>query len=262
MYAVKTVGLVKINLRITIHAAELPLSHSFWNALINFAKQEKATSLILEVLGQKETDIPHIENGTHRQKAKVYVLDLRKPNSISSNHRRNIKKAKKNGVYRIEQPLSEAIESHLLVSQESGARRQTRGEHVAHLPERQRLIELFSGTRPAKIAQAAMNGKVVSSMLIVFLDNYAFFNSAGSSPDGMSIGASHYLMSEVIDELRAQGIKAFNLGLGTTSRSGLAQYKAGFGADEYFFETISVDTSSFPRKVAIKASEALQLFRN
>ena len=78
----------------------------------------------------------------------------------------------------------------------------------------------------------------------------------------MSVGASHYLMSEVIDELRGQGIKAFNLGLGTTSRSGLAQYKAGFGADEYFFETLSVDTSSFTRKVAIKISDALQLFRS
>ena len=173
-YAVKTVGLVKIDIHVTIHEIEPPLSPLCWSGLIDFAKREGATSLVLELLGQRDTHIPHLANESHRENAKIYVLDLRKPNSISSNHRRNIKKAKKNNVCLIDQPVSEAIDTHLLVSQDSGERRQTRGEHVAHLPERLRLIELLNGTRPAKIAQAAMNGKVVSSMLIVYLDNYAF----------------------------------------------------------------------------------------
>jgi len=70
-----------------------------------------------------------------------------------------------------------------------------------------------------------------SSLLLLRSAHTAYFQSAGTSPQGMHIGASHFLVYEVCRELFRQGVRTFNLG-GATEGSSLAGFKAGFGAAE------------------------------
>jgi lipid II:glycine glycyltransferase (peptidoglycan interpeptide bridge formation enzyme) len=258
MYAVKTVGRLNTNIRVSMSCYPDNNDSSLWSALLDFAKKERATSIDIEVISSAAPEIPRLDNEISRQVASAYVLDFSKPNSISSNHRRNIQKAEKNNVRLIKQQLSDAVKSHLVVCEASGERRATRGENVAYLPEEENVRRLLEDPRSAAVYQAAIDKKVVSSMIVVFVGEYAFFDTAGSSPEGMGFGASHYLMSKVIDELRAADLKAFNLGLGTESRAGLGRYKAGFGANRYFVETVSVDTSSIGRRAILNLAARIR----
>jgi GNAT superfamily N-acetyltransferase len=56
-----------------------------------------------------------------------------------------------------------------------------------------------------------------------------YYQSAGTSPEGMAIGASQFLIHAVAQALRAEGASTFNLG-GADDGSSLARFKAGFGA--------------------------------
>jgi hypothetical protein len=57
----------------------------------------------------------------------------------------------------------------------------------------------------------------------------AFMETAGTSPEGMKCGASHFLIYSVAQTLREESIWTFNLGTGEP-KSGLSLFKTRFGA--------------------------------
>ena len=87
------------------------------------------------------------------------------------------------------------------------------------------LLECGSG----ELFQATLADEVLSSILIVRASAGAYYQSAGTSPEGMESGTSHFLINSVEERLREAGLRTFNLG-GAPQGSTLARFKAGFGA--------------------------------
>jgi len=71
---------------------------------------------------------------------------------------------------------------------------------------------------------------VVSSLMVLLCRDGAYYQSAGTSPEGMDIGASTFLVSEAIRELAQEEKTVFNLGGAGPESEGLRRFKAGFGA--------------------------------
>jgi lipid II:glycine glycyltransferase (peptidoglycan interpeptide bridge formation enzyme) len=86
--------------------------------------------------------------------------------------------------------------------------------------------------------QAVRDGIVMSSILLLRSKHTAYYQSAGTSPEGMSVGASHFLIYNVGKKLRDDGVRIFNLG-GAPEGSSLARFKSGFGASEVSLEACS-----------------------
>lgn len=108
------------------------------------------------------------------------------------------------------------------------------------------------------IYQARLAGEVVSSILVLRSAAGAYYHSAGTSPDGMRLGASVFLISELADALRADGCTVFNLGGTDPDQEGLRRFKAGFGAITVPLES---SQSFFGNKLRQKLVTAYQRLR-
>jgi lipid II:glycine glycyltransferase (peptidoglycan interpeptide bridge formation enzyme) len=78
--------------------------------------------------------------------------------------------------------------------------------------------------------QVAVEGSVLSSALVLISDRGAYYQSAGTSQEGMEHGASPYLVYETARSLQERGLQIFNLGGVAGTNPGLHDFKAGFGA--------------------------------
>jgi hypothetical protein len=81
----------------------------------------------------------------------------------------------------------------------------------------------------AEVFQAVLKGRVVSSTVVVKAAKGAYMYSAGTDPEGMRLGASHFLVFQTAQVLRADGIEQYNLGGTRDLESGLSFYKQRFG---------------------------------
>lgn len=72
----------------------------------------------------------------------------------------------------------------------------------------------------------------MSSGLVLRSRKGAYYQSAGNSPDGMKLGSSAFLISQIADTLQQEGICSFNVGGTGADNPGLRRFKAGFGARE------------------------------
>ena len=76
----------------------------------------------------------------------------------------------------------------------------------------------------------------------------AYQYSAGTDPEGMRLGASHFLVFHATQAVRAEGIEQYNLGGTRDLESGLAFYKARFGARVVPLESAEVYLGGWLRK--------------
>jgi lipid II:glycine glycyltransferase (peptidoglycan interpeptide bridge formation enzyme) len=81
-----------------------------------------------------------------------------------------------------------------------------------------------------RLFEVGLDDEVFSSVLILLSDEVGYYHSAGSSDRGRRLAASHYLVDQVADRLRSDGRRCFNLGGASSTESGLARFKLGFGA--------------------------------
>ena len=108
-------------------------------------------------------------------------------------------------------------------------RRLNRGEHVtvdAQMHTPLALVQQGAG----EFFRAMRSGQALSSILVLRAPSGAYYHSAGTSRDGMAIGASHLLIRNVAEMLRAEGKQVFNLGGADSSSPGLERFKIGFGS--------------------------------
>jgi hypothetical protein len=162
-----------------------------------------------------------------------FVVDLGAPlervlAGFSENHRRNIKKAAKQGVAVDLVTAPQGAADHAALFRSSMERRAARGEAVGldlDTAGIQRLLDAGAGA----LAQARLAGRVVSSLLILSTATHAYYHSGGTAPEGMKVGASHGAMWHAMASLRERGVTAFCLGGVTAADSdGLAAFKLGF----------------------------------
>ena len=218
-------------------------SSKFWDAILDFAADNRASSIGIEFIGSDIERLPNLQGVGHRANAFSYVVDLERADPMvtySSNHKRNIRKAIKSGMAIVRPSEDIALGTHMRLCNESYTRHE-RAHKAVGPPIRQADLTRYFTSRTAQLYHATLNGAVVSSMLIVTIQDAAFYDTGGTDGQGFKVGASHFLMHSIIEELKEKSVKFLNLGVSTQARKGLTQFKSGFGAESYFREGIRID---------------------
>jgi len=81
-----------------------------------------------------------------------------------------------------------------------------------------------------ELFQAKKDGVIVSSVLVLLSPLSGYSHSAGTSPEGMKVGASQFLNYKICEDLRNSGLRAYNLG-GAPSATTLEEFKMGFSPE-------------------------------
>ena len=132
-----------------------------------------------------------------------------------------------------------------------------RGEAVALLQEAAPLLALLRAG--AGVLFQAMQGEtVLSSALILLSRGGGYDQTTGTSPEGMELGASQFLIFEIAETLRRQGFTAFNLGGIAGQNPGLHTFKSGFGPIERRLEAARFALGSRLRRRLVGAMRSLR----
>jgi lipid II:glycine glycyltransferase (peptidoglycan interpeptide bridge formation enzyme) len=174
---------------------------------------------------------------------------------MSDNHRRNIRKAERHGVSVTCVHGAAELQAHLAMIGASIERRSRRGEPT-WLKARREDVERILATSVSRLYQARLDGEIVSSKLVFTADEYAYYDSGGSSPKGMSVGASHFLMREIVVQMKAKKMRTLNLDVASKSSGGLARYKAEFGASVWQVDRVYSEHRT-PRRMLLNGLRSL-----
>lgn len=200
-------------------------------ALEAFCRAERVWDLELGTFGSEGATFPRIGTEVARRPRWEFVLDLAQelaPSSLASNHRRNVNRARKSGLIVVARRDPAAAASHAEATNASLSRRQKRGESVITSGDAGAIAALLQHGA-AELFQATKDDRVLSSMLLLMSPRVAYYHSAGTTSEGMHLGASPYLITEVAARLRARGVAEFNLGGAEPENAGLYRFKSGFG---------------------------------
>lgn len=227
-------GLRSGKLHRTLEIPSLPCvdeDSAFWAGLCEFCRDRRVTKLELCTFGSPPgVEIPEIGTQCTRRSRREFILDLADYSlaQLSSNHKRNVKKAQKAGVTVRWVRSADAAHMHHELMDQSFERRRRRGEHLGQSRQSHRHLA-FLNSEAGELCQALLDGTVLSSILVLRASKGAYYQSAGTSPEGMNKGASQFLIHSVANQLRSDGLESFNLG-GADEETGLARFKGGFGA--------------------------------
>lgn len=230
----------------------------FWPGLLGFCRRAGVTHLQIGSFASRHASIPFLPGETKRRQRTEFLLDLHQSDpwsSISQNHVRNIRKARKAGIELRRSHDPKACQGHIQLMRSSLHRRTERGESVSGEPDLANCLALIE-TKAGEIFQAVCGETLLSSILVLRAEKGAYYQSAGSSAEGMASGASHFLIRETAQVLADEGVEVFVLG--GASEPGLARYKAGFGAQAVELESAEVYVGPAWKR---KLTTALRLIR-
>lgn len=203
---------------------------AFWGGVAGLCRQRRITYLEVESFAATGGGLPPLPDVLWRRSRSEYVVDLQgaEPWSrYSTNHRRNIRRGRKEAPAVRRAADDRTCAEHLRLIESSLVRRTGRGEDVAAGP-RAAELQALARSGAGEFVQVLRGGATLSSVLVLRADRGAYHHSAGTSPEGMACGACHHLLDQVIRDLRAEGKDLFFLGGAETP--GLEQFKSGFGA--------------------------------
>lgn len=212
----------------------------FWVGLGQFCGQAGVSVLQLNSFASKSASIPPFENEVWRKRRYEFVLHLADRElwpALSSNHRRNIKRARKSSIEIRRSGSESACRVHMSLIGRSQERRRKRGESVVELEGVAPCLALVQ-SGAGELYQALNGETVVSSILLLKSRRGAYYHSAGTHPDGMALGASHLLLHDCCLQLQDESKDVFNLGGVSELDSGLARFKGGFGAEPRELESM------------------------
>ena len=116
-------------------------------------------------------------------------------------------------------------------------RRAKRGEEVETVRQGHGQALLASGA--GELFQAVDGDEILSSMLILRASQGAYYESAGTSPDGMKIGASPFLVSRVAHVLKKKAAASSTWEAPPRTILACSDSKPGFGTREVALEAAS-----------------------
>ena len=240
---------------------ELEDVDTFWSGVRKFCTEMGVMRLQVNTFATPTMSIPSIGIDMVRRLRREFVLALAadgRPLQLSSNHRRSVRKALRAGITIRQKTDTSACEAHARLIGASLSRRKNRGEQVSlgsGAPRFHRFLEAGAGV----IYQACEGDQVLSSILILLAERGAYYHSAGTSEEGMSKGASAFLINELATRLSADGFTTFNLGGADEGQDGLARFKLGFGSRIVELEAAECFLGSQLRK---SVTSAIRLLRD
>ena len=227
----------------------LPDPDVFWRGLQTWCRAKNVSHLEINSFSSEETYIPRLAGEYHRRARSEYVLDLREQKlweRMSSNHLRNVKRARKGHVSVHRSTKTAACRIHVDLMALSMTRRRVRGEQVPdYMTNQLAEVTALAQGGAGEVFQAVSDGQVLSSILVLQSERGGYYHSAGTSPEGMACGASHVLVHDIAVTLQVEGRWQFNLGGVSEAGSGLEQFKRGFGARR--IDLLSVQCSTATR---------------
>ena len=247
-------GVKRGGLRVTVQIFSLPAmgaDSDFGDGLTRFCRSVGADLAIVDSFGSRVHGVPPLPGEVTRRSRLEHVWGLQGADlwgGLSANHRRNVTRARKSGIVMVAAEGRSGLRTHMSLTDASLARREQRGEQVetegAHESGWGALLDTGAGT----LFQAQREGEVLSSILVLKAREGAYYHSAGTSPEGMRLGASQLLVFEVASRLAAEGLSVFNLGGAEPSSEGLYRFKVGFGTAPQPLEAASYRMSGTVRR--------------
>jgi len=237
----------------------LPAGDQFWQGLLRLCREAGVSQLVVGSFDSAVATIPDLPGEIARKTRHEFVLDLESPRlwkDLGSNHLRNIKSARKAGVQVLTAADLRACQAHAELLRASMERRRSRGETVSADIRVERPLA-FTDSGAGVIYQAVLDDKILSSMLVLRGERGAYYQSAGTSPEGMACGASHFLLYEIAERLRSEAMRQFNLGGASPRNPGLQRFKQGFGAEELQLEAAEFYLGSALRRTVTGAASFL-----
>ena len=167
----------------------------FWTGLFESCKSKRVSNL--EVNTYASTAPPPMNPlPTRRTDRTEYVIDLRQADlwrPVRKGHRWSINRGRKAGLM-VRFTSSEAdCHAHCQMMAASMQRRKERGERVStDIPVESLLVFLRSGA--GTLAQVTAGGRVLSSAMVLLSERGAYYQTAGTGPEGVECGASPFLV--------------------------------------------------------------------
>ena len=229
----------------TLHLPSLPgeAGESFWRGLADYRRRARVDVLELRSYGSSAAVIPVLGGRERRAPRTEYVWSLdgaEWEQAIGTNHRRNARRATERGFVVTRTSEVRALDDHLALVRASAERRADRGGTREELLDANECRALLASGAGVCVRCADAAGVVHSSLLVLLAREGAYYHSAGTSPEGMSAGASQLLVREVARQLRDDGVRLFNLGGASSESAGLHRFKAGFGATAVSLEEADI----------------------
>ncbi len=235
-----------------------PSNSPFWEVLRDLCERQAVTKLELGTFNSPVgVEIPEIGSCAFRTRCE-FILDLvGDPYArLTNRHRANIKRAQKAGLVIRRTRAAAAVEVHQDLIGHSMDRRRFRGEDVPAVEgslDAVTLIESGAGD----LYQAMAGDAVLSSALVLRAPRGAYGHSTGTAPEGMKVGASHYLIHSISKELGAEGVPKLNFGAADQG-SGLARYKRDFGTQMQCLPSATCYIGPTSRRRVYQAAESMR----
>jgi hypothetical protein len=218
----------------------------FWQGLTRFCRARRVGFFEVWTMGTPSATLPALPGEEWRRPRVEYVIRLQGRDlweALATNQKRNVKRARKGGVALRVTDDPAACAEHARLRALSMDRRRQRGESVAEgiRPEDH---EVFLRAGAGLLFQAVQGDSVLSSALVLLAGRGAYYQTAGTNPEGMACGASPFLIHETARHLQRRSLEVFNLGGAGLDNPGLVRFKAELGAEPVPLESAGYGTGS------------------
>jgi len=218
-----------------------PLHHSdaFWGGLLKYCETYAVSSLHIQNFGSANVRLPVLGSTLTRKARSEYVLRLTDRDLVKAmrpSHRQRVNRAVKSGLKITQTSDVSRCAEHLRMMTASCRRRTERGEAVsiddtASIDYEAQVMEAYLASGAGVLFQARQGDHVRSSALVLLAERGAYYQTSGTSSEGMSCGASQFLVSGIAQSLQVDGKEILNLGGVDEIGSGLEEFKLGFGTE-------------------------------
>lgn len=240
--------------------------------LVELGKKEKAAFIrICPLFPQSEENLQIFQSQGFKDAPihmmhpeTTWILDISKDEEtimreMKKNHRNLIRRAEKDGVTIEMGDSEEFLKTFYDIHMETVERHHFVPFSYEYIKNE---VSSFKQDDRIKIFNARYEGKIISSAIIVFYGNEAFYHHGASSSEYAKVPSSYLALWEAIREAKRRGIGKFNFyGIVDDNPKhpwyGLSRFKQGFGG----YESKLVHCQDYALNVRYKITYLIELIR-
>jgi len=236
--------------------------NDFWKRLYQVAATRGLTRIELNSYGAVGARLPGDLEFQRRWTRMEHVVDLAQDDLLGAchrTHRQRVRQAAKAGCVLEWRRDATALDEHGRLITASIERRHGAGGGNPSVATAVHAALVSTGS--GELAQVRLGGGVVASTLVLRAADGGYLHSSGSSADGKSVGAHHFMVLEIARRLRDEGRSVLNLGGTRSDEVGLRSFKTHFGAEAIEAEAGTLDTDRLAARIGAAASTVFARLR-